>query len=139
MAFVNYLKLFIAAFIVLVLLDLIWFRLFMGTFFRQELASIARPAGQTSIPSALAAWALLSVGIVFLVLPRIAPGAVWWHALLWGALFGLVVYGTYDFTNYAILKDYPFRFLAVDVLWGTVICGITTLAVSRLALLLQSG
>ena len=37
-----------------------------------------------------------------------------------GTLFGLVVYGVYDFTNYATLRQWPFVLTVADVAWGTV-------------------
>ena len=36
------------------------------------------------------------------------------------ALFGLVVYGVYDFTNYSTLRQWPFVLTVADVAWGTV-------------------
>jgi Predicted membrane protein (DUF2177) len=35
------------------------------------------------------------------------------------ALFGLVVYGVYDFTNYSTLRQWPFVVTLADVAWGT--------------------
>jgi len=31
---------------------------------------------------------------------------------------GLSTYAVYDFTNYALLKDYDFRFAVADTVWG---------------------
>ena len=46
-------------------------------------------------------------------------------ALALGAVLGLVIYGVYDFTNYATLRDWPLTLVFVDVAWGAVICGAT--------------
>ena len=35
------------------------------------------------------------------------------------ALFGLVVYGVYDFTNYSTRRQWPFVVTLADVAWGT--------------------
>jgi uncharacterized membrane protein len=45
----------------------------------------------------------------------------WVHALLYGALFGLVTYATYDLTNLATVKDWPLLVTVVDLVWGTVL------------------
>lgn len=42
----------------------------------------------------------------------------WRHALLSGALFGLITYATYDLTNLATLKDWPLLVTVVDLAWG---------------------
>jgi uncharacterized membrane protein len=38
-----------------------------------------------------------------------------------GAMFGLVVYGTYNLTNVATLPGYSWTMVAVDTLWGTIV------------------
>jgi uncharacterized membrane protein len=43
------------------------------------------------------------------------------HALLYGALFGLVCYATYDLTNLAVAKDWPLLVTLVDLAWGAVL------------------
>ena len=40
-------------------------------------------------------------------------------ALLFGALFGLITYATYDLSNLATLKDWPVLVTIVDLAWGT--------------------
>lgn len=38
-----------------------------------------------------------------------------------GALFGLITYATYDLTNLATVKDWPWIVTAVDLMWGAVL------------------
>lgn len=47
-------------------------------------------------------------------------------------LYGMAVYAVYDFTNFALLKDYDIRFALADTLWG----GILFVAARRLLLAL---
>jgi uncharacterized membrane protein len=44
------------------------------------------------------------------------------------ALMGAVSYGTYEFTNYAVMRDWSATMVAVDVTWGTVVTGATAAA-----------
>lgn len=50
-------------------------------------------------------------------------------SLLWvfgsAALIGAASYGTFEFTNYAILRDWTPTLVAVDLTWGTVVTGAT--------------
>jgi uncharacterized membrane protein len=41
--------------------------------------------------------------------------------------FGLVTYATYDLTNLATLKDWPLIITIIDLIWGTVLCGLVSL------------
>ena len=61
-----------------------------------------------------------------LVIPR-APTVP--LAAAYGALFGLVVYGVYDFTNYATLRQWPLVLAFADVAWGVVASAICAVAV----------
>jgi uncharacterized membrane protein len=62
----------------------------------------------------------------------------WMHALLFGALFGLVCYATYDLTNLAVTKDWPLLVTLVDLAWGatlaTSVSAITYLIATKLGL-----
>ena len=44
-------------------------------------------------------------------------------ALIGGLLLGLFAYGTYEFTNYATLRDWSFEQVVIDTLWGGVLTG----------------
>lgn len=49
-------------------------------------------------------------------------------ALIGGALLGLMAYGTYEFTNYATLRDWSMAQVIVDSLWGAVLTGFSAWA-----------
>ena len=48
----------------------------------------------------------------------IAPSASARSAALRGALFGLVAYATYDLTNQATLRGWPWSITGIDLCWG---------------------
>lgn len=50
------------------------------------------------------------------------------QALLAGALIGAMAYGTYEFTNYATLKDWHWQMVALDLTWGTALTGVSAWA-----------
>jgi len=58
--------------------------------------------------------------VVFVISPALEKHS-WKHALLFGALFGLITYATYDLTNLATLKDWPVIVTIVDLIWGMVV------------------
>ncbi len=49
-------------------------------------------------------------------------------ALIGGVLLGLMAYGTYEFTNYATLRDWSMNQVATDMLWGGALTGISAWA-----------
>lgn len=64
--------------------------------------------------------------MVFAILPALEARS-WFTALGFGALLGLVAYGTYDFTNLSTLRNWPLALSLIDVAWGTVLTGVTAL------------
>jgi uncharacterized membrane protein len=68
-------------------------------------------------PAAFVVYILLGTGIALFVIPRASTVSL---AAAYGAAFGLVVYGVYDFTNYSTLRQWPFVLTLADVAWGAV-------------------
>ena len=100
-------------------LDGVWLGVVAKNFYRGQLAPIVRLADggiAPHWPAALVVYLLLGTGIALFVIPR-APTVP--LAAAYGALFGLVVYGVYDFTNYSTLRQWPFVLTIADVAWGT--------------------
>ena len=116
----------IAAFVVL---DGLWLGLVMKDFYRTQLMPIGRMADGGFAPlwlPALAVYVLLGAGVAVFVVPR--AGSVLGAAGL-GALFGLVVYGVYDLTNYATLAQWPAMVTVADIAWGTFACAMVAAVV----------
>lgn len=65
--------------------------------------------------------------IIFAVAPALRDGA-WSTAALYGALFGLFAYGTYEMTNFATLRDWPISMVIVDMLWGSALSAASAVA-----------
>jgi len=70
------------------------------------------------VPAALFYTLYLAGVVVFAVAPALARGRSA-AALAYGAFFGLVAYATYDLTNQATLRDWPWRVTIADLCWGT--------------------
>ena len=101
-------------------LDGVWLGLLMKNFYRNQLAPIVRLADggiAPNWPAAFVVYVLLGTGIAMFVIPRAATMA---QAAGYGALFGLVVYGVYDFTNYSTLRQWPLVLALADLAWGIV-------------------
>ncbi|MGE0450978.1 MAG: DUF2177 family protein [Vicinamibacterales bacterium] len=115
-----------------ILVDGIWLGLVMRGFYRRQLAPIARMAGDGMAPlwwAALPVYVLLGVGIGIFVVPRAdSPASAAWL----GGVFGLVVYGVYDLTNYSTLAHWPAAVTLADILWG--VCASAAVAAGVFAL-----
>jgi len=51
--------------------------------------------------------------------------ATWRSSLLYGALFGLFCYATFELTSLAMLKQWTWTVVAVDISWGIVVTAVS--------------
>jgi uncharacterized membrane protein len=116
-----------------VVLDGLWLGLLMKSFYREHLAAIAFTAADGSLSPIWAAAApvylLMSLGIAVFVMPKVERGSLV-TAARYGAVFGWILFGVYDLTNYSTLRGYSGLFAAVDTMWGGVTGGLTAVVMT---------
>jgi uncharacterized membrane protein len=119
--------LYVFTYIFAISLDLIWLRGIASKFYIDSIGDFMRKQGGEVVlntPSALLVYAIMSFGIIYFALPK--SGNSYWGALVAGACYGFIIYGIYDFTNYALLANWPFKFSLIDISWGVLLCMLTT-------------
>lgn len=116
---IDYFKLYGIGFTVFLGIDAVWLGLIAKQFYGKYLGHLL-----SSTPNFIAAgifYLIFIAGVlVFAVVPGLTQGSVS-KAVLLGALFGFVTYGTYDLTNLATLKNWPLIVTLVDLVWGTLL------------------
>lgn len=111
-----FIKLYAVALAVFFATDMAWLGLVAKNFYRSQIGFLMK--SEINWAAAFVFYLLFIVGLVlFVIAPAIEKGS-WVHALLFGALFGLVTYATYDLSNLATLKDWPLLVTVVDLAWG---------------------
>lgn len=106
--------------------DFIWLTLATPRVYQPRLGDLL--AEQPKLGIAAAFYLIYVVGIIALaVMPGVREGAV--VGALWrGALFGLLAYATYDLTNLATIRDWPWQVSVIDMVWGTTVTSIVAVA-----------
>ncbi|MBK8290712.1 MAG: DUF2177 family protein [Flammeovirgaceae bacterium] len=112
-----FLKLYAIALPVFFAIDMLWLGFVARTFYKNQIGFLMKP--DVNWAAAIVFYLLFLVGLVIFVIGPAVEKKDWMHALLAGALFGLITYATYDLTNLATLKDWPLTVVWVDMLWGT--------------------
>lgn len=126
MEIVKFLKLFFIAFPIVILLDVFWISVVASNIYKSQIGHLLRTKGgqiTASIPAGLFVWALIVVGALLFVLPH-AKYTSYLGQFMWGGLFGLVLYGLYDFTNLSILAGWPLSIALIDLGWGIILNGL---------------
>ena len=114
-----FIKLFLIALAVFFAIDMIWLVFVAKSFYHKHIGFLMKP--DINWIAAIVFYLLFIAGLVTFVISPAVEKHSWLHALLLGALFGLVTYATYDLTNLATLKDWPVLVTIVDLIWGTVL------------------
>ncbi len=129
----DHLKAIVTGIAMFAVLDALWLGVVMKSFYRSQLAPIARMAdgGLAPIWSVAAlVYVLLGVGVAIFVAPRAANVG---QAAMSGALLGLVIYGVYDLTNYSTLAQWPAAVTLADIAWGMAATAVVASAVFLVA------
>src|SRR5512137_1907855 len=106
-------KLYVIALPVFIAIDMVWLGVVAKNFYRAQIGALMK--ADVNWTAAIIFYLIFIAGLVlFVIAPAVEKGS-WTHALLFGALFGLVCYATYDLTNLAVAKDWPALVTLVDL------------------------
>jgi uncharacterized membrane protein len=115
----KYLGIYFSFLITLIVVDFIWLLGIAKNLYRSEMGDLM--ASDPKLLAGLAFYLLYALGVcIFVIIPALSKQS-WMHALLYGALFGLFCYMTYDLTNLAVIRDFPTRLAFIDIAWGSLV------------------
>ncbi|MEO6841252.1 MAG: DUF2177 family protein [Bradyrhizobium sp.] len=115
--------LYLATLIVLIPIDFLFLGLVAKGFFASEVGDML---GEIRLAPAILFYLLYVAGIVIFVSGSAA--ATWPSTLLYGALFGLFCYATFELTSLSLLKHWTWAVVVVDVSWGTFVTAVSSTA-----------
>lgn len=119
-----FIKLYFIALPVFLAIDMIWLALIAKNFYAKQIGFLMK--SDINWGAAIIFYLIFIVGLVlFVITPAIQKNS-WSHAVLFGALFGLIAYATYDLTNLATIKDWPVIVTVVDLIWGMVVASLVS-------------
>jgi uncharacterized membrane protein len=99
-------------------LDFIYLSTF-ANFFNKLVTSIQGTKIQFNIVGAILCYILLIGGLNYFIISKK-------RSLFDAFLLGIVIYGVYETTNYAIFKKWSAAAMAIDTLWGGILFALTT-------------
>ena len=110
--------------IVLIIIDAIYLNLIKG-YFEKQIQFIQGAKPQIKYMGVVACYLFLIIGLnYFIIKPKKSVSDAF--------LFGLVVYGVYETTNYALFNKWSIYTVIMDTLWGGILFALTTYIVNKL-------
>src|ERR1700744_1053171 len=113
--------LYLATLIVLIPVDFLFLGMVAKGFFQSQVGDML---GEIRLAPAILFYLLYVAGI--LVFVSGSATATWSSTLLYGALFGLFCYATFELTSLSLLKHWTWAVVLVDVSWGTFVTAVAS-------------
>ncbi|QDU47470.1 hypothetical protein Mal52_60010 [Symmachiella dynata] len=114
-----YLKLYCCTLLCFFAIDMVWLVLVARGFYQKHLGFLLKD--DPNWPAAIVFYLLFIFGmLVFVIVPSLDAGSTK-KVLALGCLYGVITYATYDLTNLATVKNWPWIVTVVDVIWGGVL------------------
>ena len=127
----GWLAIWAIAAVIMIAIDMVWLTWLGRGFYMQEIGGLLLDT--PNLPAALAFYVLYSVGVVVIIIaPALETQSVV-RALIYGVIYGLVAYGTYDLTNLAVMKGFTTKIALIDMAWGGLITGFTSAVTVKIA------
>lgn len=106
--------------------DMVWLGFIAKKLYRKYLGGFL--SDSVNWLPAIIFYLLFIVGVlIFAVFPALEKESLT-KAILFGVLFGLFTYATYDLTNLATLKGWPLPIVFIDILWGMFLSGVVSIS-----------
>ena len=113
-------------FAVFLLIDMAWLGFIARGLYKKHLGGFL--SEEVNWTAAIMFYLLFVVGVfLFAIMPSVEKSSAV-SGIRLGALFAFFTYATYDLTNLATLKNWPLTIVFIDILWGTILTGIVSIA-----------
>ncbi len=113
----RYIILYLATLLILLPVDFMFLGTLAKGFFQAQVGDMLGPV---RVVPAVLFYLLYVVGIVIFANGNTSE---WKTALIYGALFGLFCYATFELTSLALLKHWTWPVVVLDIAWGAFITG----------------
>jgi uncharacterized membrane protein len=109
---------YIASSIILVLVDYIYLSI-IKDFFGNQIKKVQGSPMKVNLIGAILCYIILVLGINYFIIYQN-------KSILDAFLLGLLIYGVYETTNYALFSNWSVSTVIIDTLWGGILFALTT-------------
>jgi uncharacterized membrane protein len=115
--------LYLVTLFVLIPLDFLFLGIVAKGFFTSQVGNML---GEINLIPAILFYLLYVIGVVIFV--NGGANATTQSTLLYGALFGLFCYATFDLTSLSLLRHWTWPVAIVDISWGAIVTAVSSTA-----------
>lgn len=125
----NVFVVYLLTLIIFLAIDSLWLGLISPKLYKHYLKPVM--ADKPNFIAAAIFYLIFIVGLLFFVIypeKNHSSGQI----ILYGSMFGLVTYATFDLTNQAVLKKWSTVITLIDIVWGMFISVSTSLIIAKI-------
>lgn len=119
---------FVVSTLVFLMLDGFFLTFVASPIFRVQIADVQSSPMKVNLVGVILCYGFLIFGLHYFIISKRRP-------VLDAFLFGLVVYGVYETTTLAVLKNWRIETVLMDTLWGGVLFALTAFLTYKILLL----
>ena len=112
---------------VLLALDFLWVYFGMRSRYKTLIPSIQNKQMSVNYGAAVCAYVLMVVGLQLFVIPRLDKDRKVLSSFTNGFIFGVVLYGVYNFTCGTVFENWDYSTALLDVFWGGMVYFLTSI------------
>ena len=127
----KYLTSYLLVLVIFTVIDMVWLMGVARSTYVAEMGALMKKS--PNLVAAVIFYLLYAAGLAFFAVKPGLENESWVWAAVLGAGLGLVAYGTYDFTNLAVVEGYGWRITLIDLVWGTTLNAFTAGLATKLA------
>jgi len=125
-----FIKLLFQSLVVFLTIDAVWITQVASPWMKKAVPHLM--ADKANLLAAFVFYVLyLAILLVLIVMPELS-NKNWQPVVQKAFLFGFAAYATYDLTNLAVMKNFPWNMAVVDMFWGGLLTAITALIIWKI-------
>lgn len=109
-----------------IIIDFVWITFIMKTEYNKMIPDIQNDSMIVRLLPAILSYTTIVLSIMLFSIPKISIESRLADSLLFGGLLGLLMYGMFSFTNYALIDKWSIKVLLLDTFWGFILYTIVT-------------
>ena len=100
---------------IILLMDLLWLKYAVKNLWEDNVRSVQKNEMKVDVKYALLSYIVIIIGVYMFVVKKTTNVK---EGMIYGFIYGFILYAVFDFTNLAIFKDFSLRTAVIDMLWG---------------------
>jgi len=107
---------------IILLLDLLWLKYAVKNLWEDNVRSVQKSDMKVNNKYAMLSYIVIIIGVYMFVVKNTKNVK---EGMIYGFMYGFILYSVFDFTNLAIFKDFSLKTAVIDMIWGGLLTSVS--------------